>query len=211
LHGDGKLLAQPQNESRSDSFAYDPADPVPFLMEPTFAQLGGPDDYRPVERRDDVLVFTAAPFANDTKVCGPVTMQLSASSSAKDTDFTGKLLDVWPDGFAQRMTDGLVRARFRNGGDKQELIAPGQIYTYQIDLWNTCQVFKKGHSVRVEVSSSTFPKYDRNQNTGEPLGKTTRMVIANQTIYHDREHPSFIVIPIVSDNSAGSAAPGTVR
>jgi putative CocE/NonD family hydrolase len=198
LFGNGKLALSPATQSQPDVFSYDPKDPVPYIMDETFAQLGGPDDYRPVERRDDILVFTADPFTEDTTICGPVTMQLSASSSAKDTDFTGKLLDVWPDGFAQRLSDGLVRARFRTGGDKQELLNPGQIYTYQVDLWNTCQLFKKGHSVRVEVSSSAFPKYDRNQNTGEPLGKTSNTAVAKQTIYHDQAHPSFITLPIIA-------------
>jgi putative CocE/NonD family hydrolase len=206
LHGDGKLVGEAQKDLQPDTFDYDPSDPTPYLMEPTFAQLGGPDDYRPVELRNDVLVFTAAPFTSDTKVCGPVTMQLYASSSAKDTDFTGKLLDIWPNGFAQRLSDGLVRARFRNGGDKQEFLAPGRIYAYQIDLWNTCQLFYKGHSVRVEVSSSAFPKYDRNQNTGEPLGKTANLLIAKQAIYHDQEHPSFVIIPILSDRSPATSA-----
>lgn len=204
LHGDGRLVSEPPKEIHPDSFDYDPADPAPYLMEPTFAQLGGPDDYRPVELRNDILVFTAAPFANDTKICGPVTMELYASSSAKDTDFTGKLLDVWPNGFAQRLSDGIVRARFRNGGDKQELITPGKIYSYKMDLWNTCQEFQKGHSVRVEVSSSAFPKYDRNQNTGEALGKTANMVTAKQTIYHDPQHPSSVTLPIVSENGVGA-------
>jgi len=129
----------------------------------------------------------------------------------KHTDFTGKLLDVWPDGFAQRLTDSLVRTRFRNGGDKQELLTPDQIYSYQIDPWNTCELFHKGHSVRVEVSSSAFPKYGRNQNTGEALAKTSNMMIAKQTIYHDREHPSFVVIPIVPEKSMDLTATGSAR
>ncbi len=205
LYGDGILSDVEAGEEKADAYAYDPADPVPMIMDETFAQLGGPDDYRPIERRDDVLVFSAAPFLQDKTVCGAVRMQLSASSSAKDTDFTAKLLDVWPNGFAQRLSDGIVRARYRDGGDKPSLIIPGQIYSYDIDLWNTCQVFKAGHSLRVEVSSSTFPKYDRNQNTGEALGKTSNIVVAHQDVYHDRQHPSYITIPIVPDNTGTSA------
>jgi putative CocE/NonD family hydrolase len=181
-----------------------------MIMDPTFAQLGGPDDYRPVERRDDVLVFTAKPFSKDVTVCGPVRVQLFASTSARDTDFTGKVLDVWPNGFAQRLSDGIVRARYRNGGDKPSLITAGQIYPYDIDLWNTCQQFKQGHSIRLEISSSTFPKYDRNQNTGEALGKTSNTVVAQQTIYHDDQHPSYVLIPIVPD-TAGTPATFTKR
>jgi putative CocE/NonD family hydrolase len=126
-------------------------------------------------------------------------MILYASSSAPDTDFTVKLLDVWENGFAQRLIDGMVRARFREGMDKPSLIAPGAIYKYDIDVWNTCQSFKKAHQIRVEVSSSAFPKYDRNQNTGEELGKTDHMETAKQIVYHDKEHPSHITLPVIPD------------
>lgn len=196
LHGDGKLQTQPSGGSTSaDHYRYDPADPVPFLMGATYAQVGGPDDYREVEARKDILVFTSEPFAEPRTICGPVKAHLSAASSASDTDFMVKLLDVWPNGFAQRLTDGMVRARYRNGGDKPSLIEPGKIYEYDVDLWNTCQQFAKGHSIRIEVSSSAFPKYDRNQNTGEPLGKTATLKIADQTLYHDAAHPSYVVLP----------------
>ena len=200
LFGDGKL--QPQlpgaaGKESADRYRYDPADPVPFLMEPSYAQVGGPDDYRPVERRDDVLVYTSEAFAEPRLICGPITAHLSAASSAVDTDFMVKLLDVWPDGFAQRLTDGMVRARYRDGGDKMSLIEPGKIYEYDVDLWNTCQEFGKGHQVRVEVASSAFPKYDRNQNTGEPLGKTANVKVAEQTIYHDAVHASYVTLPMV--------------
>ena len=197
LYGNGTLSPIPAADEPADRYTYDPAMPVPFLMEPTYAQLGGPDDYRPVERRDDVLVFTSEPFNESTTICGPLRLKLSAASSATDTDFMGKVLDVWPQGFAQRLYDGMVRARYRDGGDRPSLITPGRVYTYDIDLWNTCQQLGKGHRVRLEVSSSAFPKYDCNQNTGEPLGKTTNLKTAEQTIYHDAKHPSFVRIPIV--------------
>jgi uncharacterized protein len=199
LYGDGTLSTVPVANDPPDHYTYDPATPVPFLMEPTYAQLGGPDDYRPVERRDDVLVFTSEPFKSETTICGPIRVKLSAASSATDTDFMGKLLDVWPQGFAQRLYDGMVRARYREGGDRASLINPGQIYTYDIDLWNTCQRLAKGHRIRVEITSSAFPKYDRNQNTGEALGKTANFKSAEQTIYHDARHPSLVSIPIVAD------------
>ncbi len=199
LHGDGTLSPTRDADEPADHYSYDPARPVPFLMEPTYAQLGGPDDYRPVERRDDVLVFTSEALDKSTSICGPIRVNLSAASSASDTDFMGKLLDVWPDGFAQRLYDGMVRARYRQGGDRPSMITPGQIYTYDIDLWNTCQQLGKGHRVRLEISSSAFPKYDRNQNTGEALGKTDSIKIADQTIYHDAAHPSFVRIPIVPE------------
>jgi uncharacterized protein len=197
LSGDGTLsTTEPANES-TDTYSYDPAKPVPFITDPSFAQIGGPDDYRKVEEREDVLVFTSEPISEDTEVCGPIRVKIYAGSSTPDTDFMAKLIDVWPNGFAQRLTDGMVRARFRDGMDKPSLIEPGRVYAYDLDLWNTCQLYQKGHRIRIEISSSAFPKYDRNLNTGEALGKTTSMKVAEQKIYHDREHPSHVVLPIV--------------
>jgi putative CocE/NonD family hydrolase len=197
LFGDGALsTAKPVSEP-ADKYTYDPSRAVPFITSPSFAQIGGPDDYRSIERRDDVLVYTSEPMVGDVQICGPIRARLHAASSARDTDFMAKLIDVWPDGTAQRLTDGMVRARFREGMEQPKLIEPGRIYAYDIDLWNTCQMFKTGHRVRVEIASSAFPKYDRNPNTGEALGKTTRVDVAQQTIYHDREHPSHIMLPIV--------------
>jgi len=197
LYGDGKLSESKPTAEKPDSFTYDPADPVPFITDPSFEQIGGPDDYRAVERRDDVLVYTSDPVQQDTEVCGPIKVTLYAATSGKDTDFTAKLLDVWPSGFAERLSDGIVRARFRNGMQKQEAIAPGTAYEYQIDAWNTCQMLKPGHRFRVEISSSAFPKYSRNLNNGEALGKTAEMMVARQTIYHDAAHPSRITLPII--------------
>jgi putative CocE/NonD family hydrolase len=199
LYGDGSLTLQPAEKSSSDRYSYDPADPVPFITGVTFAQLGGPDDYRPVELRNDVLVYTSEPFEKAQLVCGPIQAHLFAGSSATDTDFTVKFLDVRPNGFAQRMSDGMIRARFRDGGDKMSLIEPGKIYAYDVDVWNTCQEFPAGDRMRIEVASSAFPKYDRNQNTGEPLGRTANIKIADQTIYHDAEHQSYVTIPFVPE------------
>jgi uncharacterized protein len=198
LFGDGTLsTAEPTDEPR-DRYTSDPNMPVPFVTEPTFAQIGGPDDYRPVERRDDVLVYTTSPLTEDTEVTGPVRVRLFAASSAVDTDFMAKLLDVWPEGYAQRLCDGMVRARFREGMDKPSLIEPGRTYAYEIDCWNTSQLFKKGHSIRLEIASSGFPKYDRNPNTGAPLGKSADVKTAEQTVFHDKEHPSQLVLPVVA-------------
>ena len=197
LTGDGLLSTiEPANEA-TDGYKYDPANPVPFITDASFAQIGGPDDYRKVEERDDVLVYTSGALSTDTEVCGPIKVKLFASSSARDTDFMAKLIDVWPDGFAQRLSDGMVRARFRDGMDKPSLIEPGNIYGYELDLWNTCQLYKTGHRIRLEISSSAFPKYDRNLNTGASLGETTVMQVAEQKIYHDREHASYVLLPIV--------------
>lgn len=197
--GDGKLSTSDffNNEGESDEYIYDPADPVPFITDATSAQIGGPDDYSAVERRDDVLVYTSEVLDEDLEVTGPVKMELYASSSAKDTDFMVKLLDVWPNGYAQRLTDGMVRARFREGMENPSLIEPGKVYKYEIDCWNTSHVFKKGHQIRIEVASSAFPKYDRNPNTGEELGKTANMVKAKQKVYHNEEYPSAIILPVI--------------
>jgi putative CocE/NonD family hydrolase len=170
---------------------------VPFISEPTSSQIGGPDDYSAIERRDDVLVYVTEPLKADVEVTGPIGVELYASSSAPDTDFTAKLVDVWPTGFVQRLCDGMVRARFRDGMDHPSLIEPGKIYHYTIDCWNTAQVFKAGHRIGLEISSSAFPKYDRNLNTGAPLGMTTEMAVAEQRIYHDEEHPSAMVLPVI--------------
>ncbi|MEW6046696.1 MAG: CocE/NonD family hydrolase [Bacillota bacterium] len=195
--GDGLLSTDLPGDEPPDSYDYDPARPVPFITEPTSSQIGGPDDYSAVERRDDVLVYTTPPLAEDVEVTGPIRVELYASSSAVDTDFTAKLLDVWPNGFAQRLCDGIVRCRYREGMDRVVWMEPGRIYPLTIDLWNTSQVFKKGHAIRLEISSSAFPKYDRNLNTGGDLAAETRMVVAHQTVYHDREHPSCVILPII--------------
>jgi putative CocE/NonD family hydrolase len=197
LNGDGSLsTTEPANET-TDSYKYDPANPVPFITDASFAQIGGPDDYRKVEERADVLVYTSEVLSADVEVCGPIKVKLFASSSARDTDFMAKLIDVWPNGFAQRLSDGMVRARFREGMDKPSLIEPGRAYGYDLDLWNTCQLYKKGHRIRLEISSSAFPKYDRNLNTGAALGETAEMQVAEQKIYHDREHASYVLLPLV--------------
>ncbi|HEX4205890.1 MAG TPA: CocE/NonD family hydrolase [Ktedonobacteraceae bacterium] len=201
LLGDGALSTQvTKDEEPVDAYRYDPAQPVPFISEPTSSQIGGPDDYAEVERRKDVLVYVTEPLHEDVEVTGPVRLELYASSSALDTDFTAKLVDVWPDGFRQRICDGMARARFRDGMDKPTLIEPGHVYRYDIACWDTAQVFKAGHYIGLEVSSSAFPKYDRNLNTGAALGVTSEYVSADQQIYHDAEHPSALILPVIPTN-----------
>lgn len=195
--GDGALSPTPPASEPTDSYRYDPARPTPFLTEPTSSQIGGPDDYAAVERRDDVLVYVTEPLAGDVEVTGPISVDLYASSSAPDTDFAAKLTDVWPSGFVQRLCDGIVRARFREGMEKPTLIEPGKVYRYTIDCWNTSQIFKAGHRIGLEIASSAFPKFARNLNTGAPLGTTSEMAIAEQRIYHDAEHPSAVILPII--------------
>ena len=196
--GDGRLDLTPAAEDEPpDSYVYDPRRAVPFITEPRSSQLGGPDDYAAVELRGDVLCYTSEPFEEDTEVTGPISVVLFASTSAVDTDFTAKLIDVHPTGFCQRLTDSMVRCRYRDGHDEARPMEPGRVYELTIDLWNTSQVFRVGHRVRLEVSSSAFPKYDRNLNTGEPVATGTRMEQATNHIWHDAAHPSRLVLPII--------------
>ena len=154
-------------------------------------------DQRPVEDRADVLVYSTEPLDADTEVTGPVSAELYVSSSAVDTDFTAKLVDSHPDGFARNLADGILRLRYRNSFERAEPLVPGEIYKIHIDLWATSNLFRKGHRIRLEISSSNFPRYDRNLNTGEELLTGWRMVAANQTVYHDPDHPSALILPIV--------------
>jgi putative CocE/NonD family hydrolase len=202
LFGDGRLAMEaPSADEPADQYRYDPARPVPFITEATSSQIGGPDDYAAIQRRDDVLVYVTEPLTEDLEVTGPVSVELYAASSAPDTDFMAMLIDVWPGGFRQRLCDGMVRARFRDGMERPSLIEPGRIYRYQIDCWNTAQLFKAGHRICLQISSSAFPKYDRNLNTGAPLGVTSEMAIAEQRIYHDADHPSALVLPVIPRRS----------
>jgi putative CocE/NonD family hydrolase len=157
----------------------------------------GPHDQAKVEERDDVLVHSTAPLEQDTEVTGPVKLILWAASSARDTDFTGKLVDVHPDGKSYNLCDGIVRAQHRNGADKPALLEPGKATQFEIDLWVTSNLFKKGHRIRLEVSSSNFPRFDRNPNSGKPFGTDTELLSAKQTILHDRDHATHLVLPVI--------------
>jgi putative CocE/NonD family hydrolase len=158
----------------------------------------GPRDQRSVEARDDVLIYSSPAFTQDTEVTGPVSLELFAKSSAVDTDFTAKLVDVGPDGFAQNLTEGIVRSRYRDSQEKANLMNPGQVYKFTIDLWSTSNVFLKGHMLRLEISSSNFPRFDRNLNTGEDPAFAKIFVSATNTVYHDAEHPSALILPTVT-------------
>jgi putative CocE/NonD family hydrolase len=159
----------------------------------------GPWDQRAAERRDDVLVFSTEPLKEAVEVTGPVTMVLYAASSARDTDFTAKLVDVTPDGFARNVVDGIVRARYRENKARgpASLITPGQVYEYRIDMWATSNVFLPGHRIRLEIASSNFPRWDRNLNTGEPMFTSVKVEKATQTIHHSAQYQSHVVLPIV--------------
>ncbi|MGH9536617.1 MAG: CocE/NonD family hydrolase [Terriglobales bacterium] len=201
LRGDGSLsLTAPRSEP-SDHYVYDPSNPAPTIGGPlccdTKHLAPGPKDQRPVEARDDVLIYTMPAFTQDTEITGPVSLELFAQSSAVDTDFEAKLVDVAPDGFAQNLTEGIVRARYRNSQEKPDLMNPGQVYKFTVDLWSTSNVFLKGHAVRLEISSSNFPRFDRNLNTGEVQASARRYVSATNTVLHDSEHPSALILPLV--------------
>ena len=201
LHGDGVLTPEPASDEPVDSFVYDPRNPVPTrgggLCCWSAALPPGAFDQRQVEARPDVLVYSTPPMEQDVEVTGPVEVHLWAASSAPDTDFTAKLVDVGPCGYARNVQDGIVRARYHRSAEQAELIQPGEIYHYVIDLGGTSNVFKAGHRIRLEISSSNFARFSRNSNTGQPIGDDTELRTALQTILHDAAHPSHIVLPII--------------
>lgn len=201
LAGDGALSTEPPGAEQADSYVYNPEDPVPThggaVLGDTLNYPPGPLDQRAIEARRDVLVYTTAPFAHDTEVTGPVSLELYASSSAVDTDFTGKLVDVAPDGTALNLTDGILRARYRDSMERAELMNPGQTYRLVVDLWSTSNVFLAGHRLRVEVASSNFPRFDRNPNTGRSPEAGGPYVAATNVVRHDRDHPSALVVPVL--------------
>ena len=223
MHGDGSLSAeQPGNEESSQTtFAFDPTDPVPTIgggisaffgiVDPgSYDQRGKPDTYGfhgfkdtlPLSSRGDVLTFQTPTLEEDTEVTGPIEMHLWASSSAVDTDFTAKLVDVfpphgdYPEGLAMNITDSIIRARYRNGWEKAELMEPGQPYEFVFQLYPTSNIFRQGHRIRLDISSSNWPRFDVNPNTGGPLGRHRSWQVAVQSIYHDGGRPSHIVLPL---------------
>ena len=220
LHADGDLCTTlPSTDEPTSRFSFDPRDPVPTIgggisaADPimgagAFDQRGnsrffGCQDTLPLNARSDVLTFQTPPLESDVEITGPITVKLHASSSARDTDFTAKLIDVcplsddYPDGLAINLTDSIIRARYRNGWDTPELLEPGKVYEFVFELYPTSNVFKKGHRIRLDISSSNWPRFDVNPNTGGDLGVERRLEIAEQTIYHEPEHPSHVVLPII--------------
>ena len=157
----------------------------------------GVADQTVVEERPDVLVYTASPLEHDLEITGPIKVHLFAASTARDTDFTAKLLDVRPDGYAHNLQDGIVRARYRTSVAQPTFITPGKVYEYTIDLWATSHLLKAGHRLRIDISSSNFPRFDRNPNTGTPIGVDDRLELAQQTIHHSATYSSYVVLPII--------------
>jgi hypothetical protein len=188
------------SSAASDQYSYDPNDPVPTLGgnnccgTPTIA---GPKDQRPLANRQDILVYTSQPFTEPLAIAGPVKMKLFAATDGPDTDWVVKLIDVHPNGFAMNVCEGTIRARYRKGTDKMELLKPNEVYEYEIDLVGTANVFLPGHRLRVDITSSHFPQFDRNPNTGEPFGSSAKVRVAKQTIFHTSQRPSAIMLPVV--------------
>ena len=203
LNGDGALSREaPSADEPPDVYLYNPLNPVPTVggglcCDPAF-MASGAYDQRWVEGRDDVLVYSTPPLDEDTEVTGPMSVTLYASTNASDTDFTAKLVDVEPSGYARNLTDGIIRARYRNGRGPASFVQPGRVYEYKIDLWATSNLFKKGHRIRVEISSSNFPRFDRNANTGDEIGADATFIPALQTVYHTAEYPSRVELPLVA-------------
>ena len=210
LRSEGRLDRDvPRSDEQADRYSYDPENPVPTIggvnsvltMTQGAAQpiLPGPWDQRELEARDDVLSYTSDELDQDVEVIGPVEMVLFAASSAKDTDFFVRVCDVYPDGRSIFLTEGIIRARYRNSheGDSTELLEPGEAAEYRIRCYPMANVFERGHRIRVDVTSSSFPRFSRNLNTGEDVGTGTRMEVAQQTVLHTDVYPSHIVLPVI--------------
>ncbi len=203
LSGDGALDREAPGDEAPDFFVYHPFDPVPSLgghscCLPQTAPMG-PMDQRPVEHRNDVLVYTSAPLEAPLFAAGFVTARLSAATSARDTDFTAKLCDVEPDGRSINLFEGVIRGRFRESREREVLLEPHRVYDFDVDVGVICHLFGAGHRIRVEVSSSNYPAFDRNPNTGGPIGAEHAFDLqpAHQTVFHDGARPSFIDLPVV--------------
>jgi uncharacterized protein len=201
----GELSPDPPGQETVDSYLYDPRDPAPTVGGavglPGLVQgvNVGPRDQRSVEARPDVLVYSSPVLEQPVEVTGPVRATLHAASSAPDTDFVVRLCDVHPDGASRILTDGVIRARYRDGYDHPSPIEPGEVYAYDIDMVATSNVFQPGHRIRVDVTSSSFPYLDRNPNTGSPVGEDRPEDLrpAVQTVLHDAEHPSHVLLPVI--------------
>jgi putative CocE/NonD family hydrolase len=200
VSGNGTLSLERPRGATADRYRYNPADPTPTLGGNICCSSvpSGPRNHAPIESRRDVLVYSTPPLENSVEVTGPIRARIFASTSARDTDWVVRLLDVGPDGFARNLQDGIVRARWRRGMSKHpSLVRPDAVIAYDIDLWATSNLFLPGHRIRVEITSSNFPRFDRNLNTGEDPSHATRMVVADQAVYHSSRYPSHITLPII--------------
>lgn len=173
-----------------DRYFYDPRNPTPYVTAITSAQIGGPDDYSSVEMRDDVLVYSTPPLQKEVSFLGQVEANVFIKTDVFDTDIMAMLLDVWPNGYVQHLCDGMTRGRYRNGMDKVELLEKNKVYEIRVNMWNTGHTFQEGHKIRLQLSSSAFPKYSRNLNTGKDLANDSSTRVANVRILHSRDYPS---------------------
>ena len=201
LLGDGVLSPEAPGDEPDDTFTYDPHFPVPTTggnncCSPHIVPWG-PYDQRPVEMRGDVLCYTSEPLTEDLEVTGPIFVTLCATTDGPDTDWTAKLVDVYPNGYAMNLCDGILRARYRESRSDPTLVAPGKAHEYAIRVGGTSNVFKKGHRIRLEISSSNFPRFDRNLNTGHEPGMDAEIRVAHQQVHHSRARASYVVLPIV--------------
>jgi len=203
-YGDGVLsLEKPQQDEPFDRFVYDPSAPVPSRGGPvcctgTPEESEGALDQRDIEMRADVMVYSTPPLEAPVDVVGPITLKLFVSSNVKDTDFTAKLIDVAPDGTAFNIQEGILRTRYREGFDKEVFMEPGEVYEIDIDIQATGNRFCKGHQIRIEISSSNFPRFERNLNTGGKNYDEKDWLVAENKIHHSAEYPSRLVLPIIS-------------
>ena len=196
---DGVLDFVPPGEEPTDSYAYDPRDPVTIAKNTdVWSRAAALPDRAELVQRDDILTFETGALLNDMDITGPISVEIYASSSATDTDFTAALVDVYPDGYSLLIQEGILRASFRDKDAEPSPIVPGEIYTFTIDLWATSYTVPAGHKLRVEISSSNFPRYTRNLNNGETFGMSDRIEIAEQTLYHNSKYPSRLVLPVMS-------------
>jgi len=201
LIGDGHLSTNPPAQEAPDHYVYDPNYPVQTLGGNTCCSPHivpqGPYDQRPAEMRGDVLCYTSAPLEADLEVTGPIKVVLYAATGAPDTDWTAKLVEVSPTGYAKNLCDGIIRARCRESFSEPTLLEPNRVYEYEIEVGVTGNVFQKDHRIRLDISSSNFPRFDRNPNTGHPFGMDTELRRANQMVHHAREYPSHILLPVI--------------
>jgi len=198
-NGKGQLSTEVPEDEPSDTFIYDPGNPVPSIGGATVQPRGARDQAK-VEIRNDVLVYSTPVLEKGIEITGPIKAVLYVSSTAKDTDFTAKLVDVYPDGTAYNIQEGILRARYREGFNKKVWMKKGEVYEIHINLNATSNYFKRGHKIRLQVSSSSFPQYDRNLNTGGNNYDETEWVVAENTIHHSRKFPSHIILPIILEN-----------
>jgi predicted acyl esterase len=209
LRGNSWLSVDPPETGEDpDVFDADPGNAVPTAGGRNLSLPAGPRDQAALESRPDVLVYSTAPLTDSLVVTGRIRVRLHASSDAPDTDFSAKLCDVYPDGRSMLVADGIVQARYRHSPDREELLSPGSIDTFEIDLWSVAQAFAPGHRIRLDISSSNSPRFEANPNTGEPFRKHTHTRTARQTVYHDADRASCLLLPVLNGSTGAVTSQG---